>query len=45
MWVCIKCQKRFKDEDIDEHNIRCHYCGNRILQRETPPIAHKVGTE
>lgn len=37
-YVCFKCGKKIKDIK----NIRCPYCGGRLIFKERPPVAKKV---
>jgi DNA-directed RNA polymerase subunit RPC12/RpoP len=43
MYVCIKCRKKFKPEELEF--IRCPYCGNKVFLKETPTTAKKVKTD
>lgn len=44
-YVCWKCHKKFKSEDLTMQSIRCPYCGTKVLFKETPPVLKKYTTE
>ncbi|MBI3587618.1 DNA-directed RNA polymerase subunit P [Candidatus Micrarchaeota archaeon] len=43
-YVCWKCRKKFDSAEIAT-GIRCPYCGNKILFKETPPVLKKISTD
>ena len=44
-YICWKCRKKFKSEELNWHTIRCPYCGSKVLFKETPPTLKKVSTD
>ncbi len=45
MYTCWKCGKQLKSEELSIQSIRCPYCGNKVLMKETPPLLKKVSTD
>ena len=45
IYLCGKCGKKFKSEELDLQSIRCSYCGNKVLFKQTPPVLKKVSTD
>lgn len=45
LYACMKCGKKVKSEELSLHSIRCPYCGNKVMLKETPPLLKKVSTE
>ncbi len=41
-YVCIKCGKKIKQL---ERNVRCSYCGSRILLKSRPNLSNEVSTD
>ncbi|MGD0729243.1 MAG: DNA-directed RNA polymerase subunit P [Candidatus Micrarchaeaceae archaeon] len=41
-YICIKCGKKQKGL---ESNVRCSYCGSRILLKSRPNLAREVSTD
>ena len=45
VYVCWKCKKKFKSEELNWHTIRCQYCGGKVLLKQTPPVVRKVSSD
>jgi|GEM_PF-1820208 len=45
IYICWKCGKKFKSEEINIQSIRCSYCGNKVMFKETPNVLKKVSTD
>lgn len=41
-YVCAKCGKKAKQLD---NNVRCSYCGGRIMVKSRPNLAREVPTD
>ncbi|NYZ78035.1 DNA-directed RNA polymerase subunit P [Candidatus Micrarchaeota archaeon] len=46
MYICSKCGKEFKTEDIElTINSACSYCGSKVFFKKTPPVVVKTKAE
>lgn len=45
LYICWKCNKQFKSEEMAASTSRCPYCGSKVLFKQTPPILKKVSTD
>ncbi|MCD6549418.1 DNA-directed RNA polymerase subunit P [Candidatus Micrarchaeota archaeon] len=43
MYVCGKCGRTIKS--LDEHFVRCPYCGHRIIYKVRAPVAREISTD
>lgn len=42
-YICEKCGKKHKQ--LDGSNIRCSYCGSRMIAKSRPNLSRDVSTD